>query len=179
MTDSNGLTESDYRMLEQSWIPRQFADDAGIRRVSSIKGTQIVGCNRPRNYAGIIFAHVFPEETQAREYLLRRDSPEIDPKSDGSFREKRKYPCAPGGRKHLYFPHGIKPEALKDASIHVVIAEGEEKTLALYLLAQWDTSGLRFLHVGLSGVWNWRGVNASRNRGRKVKCEQSKARFLI
>jgi len=79
-------------------------------------------------------------------------------KPDGSLREKRKYLCAPGGRNRFYFPCGIKLENLRDVSLTVIIAEGEKKTLALYRLAYWNCSEPRFLPLGLSGVWNWRGT---------------------
>ena len=158
MTAPSRLTESDYRMLEQSWITRRIADDAGIRRVSSVEGAELIGCNRPGNYAGIAFTYILPGETRARDYRLRRDNPEMEYKPDGSLREKRKYLCAPGGRNNLYFPCGIKPEALLDISFPVVITEGEKKTLALYRLANWNSAESRFLPVGLSGVWNWRGT---------------------
>ena len=158
MTDVNGLTESDYRMLEQSWIPRQLADDAGIRRVSSVEGAEAVCCNRPGNYAGLLFPYVWPGETRAREHRLRRDRPEMEHKTDGSLRERQKYLCAPGGRNRLYFPCGIKPEMLGNASLSIVITEGEKKALSLYRLAGWNCSEPRFLPIGLSGVWNWRGT---------------------
>jgi len=158
MTVENGLTEADYRMFESSWITRDVADSAWIRRVSSSEGAALVGCKNAGNYAGIAFAYVLPGEPRVREYRLRRDSPEVERKPDGSFKEKRKYLSAPGARNMLYFPFGIDPQRFSDASLPVVIAEGEKKTLALYRLAAWNCDGLRFLPVGLSGAWNWRGT---------------------
>lgn len=35
MTAANGLTEADYRLLEQTWISRQFADDTGIPSIQA------------------------------------------------------------------------------------------------------------------------------------------------
>jgi putative DNA primase/helicase len=82
----------------------------------------------------------------------------MERETGGSLRERRKYLGAPGGRNHLYFPCGIGPEALADVSLPVIVTEGEKKALALRRLAGWDSDGLRFFPVGLSGVWNWRGA---------------------
>ena len=158
MTVENGLIEADYRMFEFSWITREIADSTWIRRVSPSEGAELVGCKDHGNYAGIAFAYVWPGESRVREYRLRRDSPEVEHKSDGSVKEKRKYLCAPGVRNMLYFPFGIEPQTLSDASLPVIITEGEKKALALYRLAYWNSAKLRFLPVGLSGVWNWRGT---------------------
>ena len=158
MTSTNGLTESDYQQLEQSWIPRQLVDDAGILRVSSDEGAEAICYNRPGNYAGLLFPYIWPGETRAREHRLRRDQPEMEHRSDGSLRDKQKYLCASGSLNRLYFPCGIEPEMLRSTSLPVVITEGEKKTLALYRLAGWNCPEPRFLPIGLSGVWNWRGT---------------------
>jgi len=99
MTAGNGLTEDDYMMFESSWITRELADSAWIRRVSSSEGAALVGCKNTGNYAGIAFAYVWPGESRVRECRLRRDSPEVEHKSDGSVKEKRKYLSAPGTRE--------------------------------------------------------------------------------
>jgi len=171
MTAPNGLTEADYQMLAKSWIPRSLADSVGICRVSSAQGAEIIGCDKPGNYAGIVFPYFYPGETQARDYWLYLDCLEMEHKPDGSLREKRKYFGTPDGRNRLYFPCGIKPETLQDISLPVIIAEGEKKTLALYRLAEWNTPKPRFLPVGLRGIWNWRGVIGKEPGGntRKVK----------
>lgn len=154
----NGLTESDYRRLEQSWIPREIVNSAGIRRVNSFQGGQIIGRNGSGNYAGLIFPYVWPGEAKARDYRLRRDSPELVHKSDGTTKERQKYLSAPGRSNLLYFPCGVEPSLLNDSRIPVIIIEGEKKALALQRLARWNSSEPGFLSVGLSGVWNWRGT---------------------
>jgi putative DNA primase/helicase len=53
VTAANGLTEADYLMREQSWIPRQLADDAGIRRVSSSEGADTESAGEILARAGI------------------------------------------------------------------------------------------------------------------------------
>ena len=82
--------------------------------MSSAEGADLVGCKNPGIYAGISFAYVWPGEDRARDYRFRRDSPEVEYKSDGSTKEKRNYLCAPGGRNRLYFPFGIEPQTLED-----------------------------------------------------------------
>jgi putative DNA primase/helicase len=127
--------------------------------VTSLEGGQVVGRNGLKSdYAGLIFPYRWPGETIARDYRLRRDRPELEYKPDGTTKEKQKYLSPPGRSNLLYFPCGIDPAILKDARIPVTIVEGEKKTLALRNLACWNTSELRFLPVGLSGVWNWRGT---------------------
>jgi len=59
----------------------------------------------------------------------------------------------------LYLVPGINQGFLRDPSVPVAITEGEFKTLALWRLAN---HGLptqpRFLPLGVSGVYNWRGT---------------------
>jgi putative DNA primase/helicase len=59
----------------------------------------------------------------------------------------------------LYFPPGASDAQLRDATLPVIITEGEFKTLALWRLANWDrVERPRFLPIGVSGVYNWRGT---------------------
>jgi hypothetical protein len=59
----------------------------------------------------------------------------------------------------LYLVPGIDPLLLRDTSVPIVITEGEFKTLALFRLASYGSaSKLRFVPLGLSGVYNWRGT---------------------
>jgi hypothetical protein len=54
---------------------------------------------------------------------------------------------------------GIDHGLLLDATVPVVVTEGEFKTLALWRLANHGSPGRpRFLPLGLSGVYNWRGT---------------------
>src|SRR4030042_5615567 len=85
----NKLTENDYRMLERSWISSGLADAAGIRRVTSMEGGQMVGRNGSSDYAGLIFPYIWPGEAKARDYRLRRDHPELEYKLNGIIREKQ------------------------------------------------------------------------------------------
>jgi hypothetical protein len=59
----------------------------------------------------------------------------------------------------LYFVPGVDPAFLPDTSMPLVITEGEFKTLALWRLAHHRSpNSPRFLSVGVSGVYNWRGT---------------------
>src|SRR5665213_1876374 len=71
------LSEGDFAALEISWISRELANQAVLRRVSSIEGAEIVGRRDNGSYGGIAFAYVWPGEDRIRELWLRRDRPEI------------------------------------------------------------------------------------------------------
>jgi predicted DNA-binding transcriptional regulator AlpA len=152
----------DLKWIESSWIPPDLAAQALIRRVSDQEARELVGSNgRKGDMAGLIFPYVWPGEEQVREYRLRRDSPDIEYKGD-QRREVNKCLSPPGRQNMLYFASGTAPEWLSRATLPIVITEGEKKTLALWRLAQ-EAAGEKaklpkFLPVGLSGVWNWRGT---------------------
>ena len=58
------LREFDYQKLDASWISREIVDDAGIFRVDSHEGAQLVGRPNKRDYAGIVFPYFWPGESQ-------------------------------------------------------------------------------------------------------------------
>jgi hypothetical protein len=59
----------------------------------------------------------------------------------------------------LYLAPGVSQVFLPDASIPTVIAEGEFKTPALWRLANHGSPHRpRFLPLGVSSVYNWRGT---------------------
>ena len=154
----SGLTAADYAALEARWIDRSLADLAGVRRVDSLTGGEIVG-RRSGNYAGIIIPYFRPGEAEVREYRLRRDQPDLEYDSAGNFKARQKYLSPPGRSNMLYLVAGTDPLLLRDTSIPIVITEGEFKTLALFRLAQYRSSSTpRFLPIGVSGVYNWRGT---------------------
>jgi len=156
------LGEADYASLERSWIPRGLADQAMLRRVTSIDGAQMLGrCDR-NSYEGIVFPFKWPGEDHIREYWLRRDRPEIEYDTKGRPREKNKYLGPPGRGSLLYVFPGTDPELLGDIRVPIAITEGAKKTIALHRLS-WhglaDAIGLpRFLAVGLGGVWSFIGT---------------------
>jgi len=152
------LTDTDYQKLEaESWITREIADAAGIRRVNSQEGAEIVGRSNNKDYSGTVFPYREPGTEITRSYRLRRDNPDCEIRADGTRKVTEKYLTAPGERNRLYYPPGLDPTILGDPSTPIVIAEGEKKTLALWRLATYETGTPRFIPVGISGVWNWRG----------------------
>lgn len=58
----------------------------------------------------------------------------------------------------MYFVPGCSQELVNAVDTPVIVTEGEFKTLALWRLANHESTAPRFLPVGLAGVWNWRGT---------------------
>jgi hypothetical protein len=152
------LASQDFADLEARWIDRRLALQAGIRRVDSLTGGEIVG-RKGGNHAGIVIPYFHPGSDQVREYRLRRDHPELEYDSAGNLKRRQKYLSPPGRSNMLYIVPDIDPGLLRDVSIPVMVTEGEFKTLALWRLANHGSPGRpRFLPLGLSGVYNWRGT---------------------
>lgn len=153
------LTERDYHKLEtESWIPKNIADEAGIFRVNSRQGADVVGRKDNSDYSGIVFPYHLPGESQIREYRLRRDNPDLERQSDGTTKEKAKYLSPPGRGSMLYFAPDASPEMLADINLPIIICEGAKKCLALSRLSRHQAEQAQFLPIGISGVWNWRGT---------------------
>jgi hypothetical protein len=152
------LTLADYAALEARWIDRTLADCAGLRHVDSMTGGDVVG-RKNGNYAGIVIPYFRPGSSYVREYRLRRDQPDLEYDSAGNLKPRQKYLSPPGRSNLLYVVPGIPPCLLRDPEVPIVVTEGEFKTLALWRLANYGTPSLpRFLPLGLSGVYNWRGT---------------------
>lgn len=156
------LTQADYDAFARCGIGRETVEAANIFRVDSAEGARITA-RRPGSgdYRGLVFPYFAPGEQRPREYRLRLDNPPLELASDGTRKPKGKYLSAPGARPMLYFPPQCEPEWLRDATLPIMIVEGEKKTLALHELA-WHALGdaaerPRWLAIGLAGVWNWRG----------------------
>lgn len=94
--------------------------------------------------------------------LLRRDHPDLEQHDDGAYREVSKYLSPPGRGNLLYFPPGTAPAWLLDASMPVILTEGEKKALALSAPAWHGQSEAveepRWLAIGIPGARNFRGV---------------------
>jgi putative DNA primase/helicase len=162
-TEFDALTERDFAMFGKSFITKKITARAGIFRVDSETGQQLSGQARPGNYSGIIFPYRYPDQKEVREYRLRRDRPDLEQGNDG-LKEVRKYLSPPGKGNMIYFSPGCQSDWLSDGSLPIVLTEGEKKTLALDRVA-WDGLGdsaekPRFVALGLSGVWNFRGIIA-------------------
>jgi hypothetical protein len=151
------LETSDLSALESRWIDRELALAARLRRVDSLTGAALVG-RKSGNYAGIAIPYFFPGTSEVREYRLRRDHPDIEIDGRGQVKPKQKYLSPPGRGNMLYFARGTTEAQLRDATLPLIITEGEFKTLALWRLANWNLERPRFLPVGVSGVYNWRGT---------------------
>jgi hypothetical protein len=95
------LTDSDLEGLTLSWIDHKYAEKALLRRVTSLEGAELIGQHDGKDYAGIIFPNVWPGESRPREYLLRRDSPDVTYQK-GVRKDVRKY-LSPPGRRDLLF----------------------------------------------------------------------------
>ena len=133
------LTDDDYRMLEASWIPRDLADAALLRRVQSFEGREIIGQKGNRDCAGILIASYWPGDASAFNHSIRRDNPEWTTGKDGKPKPQGKYLGPPKGANRLYIPPGVTPEQLANVRIPIVLAEGAKKGLALWRLANHES----------------------------------------
>jgi hypothetical protein len=152
------LAGSDYEALAQSWITREIADQAMLRRVDAQQGREVVGQKGKRDCAGILFPLYWPEATHPHAYRLRRDNPEWKQGKDGALKPDRKYLGEPGSGNRLYFPPSVILAQLDDPATPIVIVEGEKKALALQRLAYHQQENPRFIPIAIAGVWNWRGT---------------------
>jgi hypothetical protein len=108
------LTESDYEALAKSWITRELAKQAMLRRVDSQQGREAIGQKGNRDCAGLLFPLYWPGCAYAHSYRLRRDNPEWTQGKDGTPKPDRKYLGAPSSTNRLYFPPGVTPEQLRE-----------------------------------------------------------------
>jgi hypothetical protein len=158
------LTQADLETLSRSFITPKLAEQAGLFRADDLEGSEIVGKKRnaANDYSGVVFPYYLPENPHPREYRLRRDKPDFVQQSDGTIKEEGKYLTSPGCRNMLYFSPGCRNEHLTDVSLPIVITEGFKQPLALHrasLHGLTDSADKpRFLVIGLSGVWNFRGA---------------------
>jgi predicted P-loop ATPase len=152
------LTAADYSALDARWIDRDLADGAHLRRVDSMTGCEIVG-RRGGNYAGILIPYFLPGSDQVREYRLRRDQADLEYDASGNLKPRQKYLSPPGRSNMLYVVPGVGPALLNAPALPIIVTEGEFKTLALWRLANHGSPDRpRFLPLGVSGVYNWRGT---------------------
>ena len=154
----SGLTDADYAALESRWIDRGLADRARLRRVDALTGAEAIG-RKSGDYSGLLIPYFHSESNQVREYRLRRDHPDLEYDFAGNLKVRQKYLSAPGRSNMLYLPPGVSHSFLCEPTLPIVLTEGEFKTLALWRLANQPTpSHPKFLPVGVSGVYNWRGT---------------------
>jgi hypothetical protein len=144
--------------LSASWITRELADEAMLRRVDEQQGRDVVGQKGKRDCAGVLFPYYWPGQPAPRGYRLRRDHPEWVQGKDGQLKPNRKYLGAPGEGNRLYIPPGVTTDQLNDPTIPIAIVEGEKKALALWRLANYEAQKPRFIPIAIPGVWNWKGI---------------------
>jgi predicted P-loop ATPase len=150
------LTCVDYAALERCWITRAIADAAGIFRVISIDGRELMARKGGGDYAGIVFPYRWPGNLHSTLDRLRLDNPPVG--SDG--KPEHKYLMAYGTRPRLYLPP-CDPALLADTALPVIFTEGEKKTLALWRMALETANATgkpAFLPMSSPGAWSWRGV---------------------
>jgi hypothetical protein len=70
------LTEGDYANLGGSWITKEIADEAMLRRVDEYEGREVVGQKGNRDCAGILIPYYWPGEPHPINYRVRRDNPD-------------------------------------------------------------------------------------------------------
>jgi hypothetical protein len=158
------LTEADYQAFERSYISREIADQAGIYRVPSIEGRDLVGRKGGGDYAGIVFPYYWPGSRDLVLDRLRLDSPPVDA---ATGKPEHKYLTAPGARNRLYFPP-CDPALIGEVAIPLVITEGEKKCLSLWraALESNGTGKPAFLPTAIAGVWCWRGSTGIRTNAK-------------
>jgi hypothetical protein len=89
------LTPEDLATLEMRWIDPDLARRAGLRRVDSLTGAELVG-RRCGDYSGIAIPYFRPGSERVHDYRLRRDHPDIEYDGSGSLKVKQKYLSPPG-----------------------------------------------------------------------------------
>ena len=166
------LSDSDFQKLAQSSISREAAERAGIFRVDH-KVAQEFGFrpNGRPDLAGVVFPYSNLEGNGVRGYRLRRDHPDFEQK-DGVSKERAKYLSPPGQSPSFYVPPNLPPGWTQDASLQIVIAEGEKKSLAVDAISFHGLSDAAevpwFATLGISGAWGWRTKRRENESGKRV-----------
>jgi predicted P-loop ATPase len=157
------LTAEDYRNLAARWLRPEDAAAAGLYRVDGPSGAYLMGSPR-KSFPGVCIPYLDPVTGDVVLHRIRVDDAARPAQigMDGKMKTAPKYQGARESRNHGYFPRGVTAEHLAAVELPIVIAEGEFKTLALWRLANHESAAARFLPVGLSGVWNWRGKTGRR-----------------
>jgi predicted P-loop ATPase len=162
------LTAADYAALERSYITRAIADAAGLYRVPSIEGRELVGRNGGGDYSGIAFPGWWPGVPGNTHVHLRLDNPPLD----HNGKPIGKYLTAPGTRNRIYCPLA-DPASLADVSLDALITEGPKKYLSAYRAAAENCVGGKplFLTLAIFGVWSWKGTIGIKtdSNGRRVE----------
>jgi putative DNA primase/helicase len=153
------LRPEDYAALERSWISRAIVDSAGVRRITSDEGKELVGRRDFEDYAGLVFPYFWPGNPVVFAHRIRRDNPPFEI-HNGKRRERDKYMSAPGYGNGIYF-HPLTPAAaLTDVTMSLILTEGQKKCMALFRLAHEGLAETQetalFIPAGLNGVYGWK-----------------------
>jgi hypothetical protein len=157
------LNEQDYANLATSWITKEIADLAMLRRVDGNQGREILGRKGSIDCAGMLIPYYRPGDRRPIHYRVRRDNPEFKYDREGTPKLDRKYLGPPGDRNHLYIPPTVTIDQLRNPALPIILVEGEKKALALLRLAWHDSESPRFVPIAIPGVWNWRGTVGKTN----------------
>ena len=153
------LTPADLGALDARWIDPELARRAGLRRVDSLTGGEIVGRKRRgllRHSHSVFPPRLRPECAITACAAIIRIWNTIPPAISRSGRNTSALRAAPTCCIS-------RPESANRScaipTLPIVITEGEFKTLALWRAANHGApSRPRFLPLGVSGVYNWRGT---------------------
>ena len=104
----------------------------------------------PSDLSGFSIPYFDPDRRVRVTARLRRDHPDIN----AAGKPKRKYVCAYGDNRHVYFPPGVRA-LLADTSVPLIFVESEKSTLAVAALS--TRSGRKILAIATGGCWGWRG----------------------
>lgn len=162
------LTDADLQLLEALFVPRGLAEKAMLRRLTHDEALSILNMEWSKNSAaGLLIPYVSPESSICG-YRVRLDERHQYVSADGQPRLGPRYLNARGRPNMLYLVPQTE-QLLTDASVPVILASGELKALACCQMAL--SIGKPLLTLGISGVWNWRGVIGYREgpRGEMVR----------
>ena len=125
---------------------------AGLRRVDSLTGGEIVGRKGGGDYSGILLPYFHPGSNQVRDYRLRRDRTDLEYDDDGSLKAKRKYLSAPGRSNMLYLPPGVSLSLLASDASRDHGGSSRLSPCGATLPSGFEST--RFLPLGVSSVYN-------------------------
>lgn len=153
------LTSADReKICQEHWLTNADLDAAHVTRVNDATGRELTGWMK-RNCSGIYIPYPTLDGRNSYYFRIRRDVPDMTIQLDGSTKISRKYAAPYGSRNYIYFPAGVTPAHLSDATIPVIVTEGEYKAMALWRLANHKSETPRFIPIGLGGVDSWQGRN--------------------
>jgi hypothetical protein len=151
------LAATDFAALESRWVDRQMAESAYLRRVDSWIGRSWLD-------GRAAITRALPSLT-----LLPVIGMSVNTDCDGIIPISKPIQRAAEGQakisksarpqQHALLAARLRRHAARKCGVALIITEGEVKTLALGHLAKFGVqSHPRFLPVGISGVFNWRGT---------------------